>query len=103
MAHVAPTGRRRPARASHRSSNTSGGSVRTATWLGLTFGLILGLVLVGRGHVGVRAAGTTLLIMLVPLTVAVFAAALRRGIGSGRAALSTGVALTFAVVKFLLS
>jgi hypothetical protein len=112
MAHVAPTSHRRAAHASHRraahashrsTSSTPDGPVLTATWLGLTFGLILGLVLVARGHVGVRAAGITLLIMLVPLTVAVFATALRRGIGSGRAALSTGVALTFVVVKFLLS
>jgi hypothetical protein len=76
--------------------------VLTATWLGLTFGMILGLVLVARGHVGMRAAGITLLVMLLPLTVAVFGTALRRGIGSAPAALSTGAALTFVVVKFLL-
>jgi hypothetical protein len=116
MAHVAPTPDRRAAHASHRSTphashrSTSGTSsstpdspVLTATWLGLTFGMIVGLVLVSRGHIGVRAAGITLLFMLVLLTVAVSAAALRRGIGSGRAALSTGVALTFVVLKFLLS
>jgi hypothetical protein len=104
MAHVAPTSRRRAAHASHRStSSTPDGPVQAATWLGLSFGLILGLVLVARGHIGVRAAGITLLIMLVPLTVAVFAAALRRGIGSSRAALSTGVALTFVLLKFLLN
>ncbi len=72
------------------------------TWLGLTFGLIFGLVLTGRGHVGVRAAGLTLLIMLVPLTAAVFATAVRRGLGSGRAAVATGAALTFVVLRFLL-
>jgi hypothetical protein len=112
MAHVAPTPHRRAAHASHRStphtshrgtSSTPDGPVLTATWLGLTSGMILGLVLVSRGHIGVRAAGITLLFMLVLLTVAVSAAALRRGIGSGRAALSTGVALTFVVLKFLLS
>ena len=111
MAHVAPTPHRRAAHASHRStphtshrgtSSTADGPVLTATWLGLTFGMIVGLVLVSRGHIGVRAAGITLLFMLVLLTVAVSAAALRRGIGSGRAALSTGVALTFVVLKFLL-
>lgn len=100
MAHVAPTSHRRGARASHRSDRTDG-PVQTTTWLGLTFGLIFGLVLVGRAHLGVRAAGITLLIMLVPLTVAVFGVAVRRGIGSGRAAVATGVALTFVVLKFL--
>ena len=64
--------------------------------------MILGLVLTARSHVGVHAAGITLLVMLVPLTVAVFGAALKRGIGSGKAALTTGVALTFVVLKFLL-
>ncbi|HEY0692964.1 MAG TPA: hypothetical protein VGD71_28460 [Kribbella sp.] len=112
MAHVAPTPHRRAAHASHRStphashrgtSSTPDGPVLTATWLGLTFGMIVGLILVSRGHIGVRAAGITLLFMLVLLTVAVSAAALRRGIGSSRAALSTGVALTFVVLKFLLS
>jgi hypothetical protein len=107
MAHVAPSSHRRAAHASHRSTgstrSTPDGPVLTTTWLGLTFGLILGLVLVARGHIGVRAAGITLLIMLVPLTVAVFATAVRRGIGSDRAALSTGVALTFVVFRFLLS
>jgi len=104
MAPVAPTSHRRAAHASHRSTgSTPDGPVLTTTWLGLTFGLILGLVLVARGHIGVRAAGITLLIMLVPLTVAVFATAVRRGIGSDRAALSTGVALTFVVFRFLLS
>jgi hypothetical protein len=104
MAHVAPTSHRRAAHASHRSTgSTPDGPVQATTWLGLTFGLILGLVLVARGHIGVRAAGITLLIMLVPLTAAVFAAALRRGIGSSRAALSTGLALNFVMLKFLLS
>ena len=101
MAHVAPTSHRRGTRASHRSDRTDG-PIQTVTWLGLTFALIFGLVLVGRSHVGVHAAGVTLLVMIGPLTVAVFAAALRRGIGSGKAALSTGIALTFVVLRFLL-
>ncbi|GAA1594691.1 hypothetical protein GCM10009789_55930 [Kribbella sancticallisti] len=78
------------------------GPIQTTTWLGLTFALIFGMVLVGRSHVGVRAAGLTLLIMVMPLTVAVFAAAVRRGLGSGRAAVGTGVALTFVALRFLL-
>ncbi|MDX6253410.1 MAG: hypothetical protein QOF10_6770 [Kribbellaceae bacterium] len=102
MAHVAPTSHRRATRAGHRGDRTADGPIQTTTWLGLTFALILGLVLVGRSHVGVHAAGVTLLIMLVPLTVAVFGTALRRGLGSGKAALSTGLALTFVILKFLL-
>ena len=100
MAH-APTSHRRGARASHRSDR-SDGPIQTTTWLGLTFALLLGLGLVSRAHVGVYAAGITLLIMLVPLTVAVFGSALRRGLGSGRAALSTAIALTVVVLKFLI-
>ena len=76
--------------------------VQTATWLGLTFGLLLGLVLIGRSHVGIRAAGVTLLIELVPLTVVVFGAGLSRGVGSARAALSTGAALTLVLLRFVL-
>jgi hypothetical protein len=102
MAHVAPTSHRRATRASHRGDRTADGPIQTTTWLGLTFALIFGLVLVGRSHVGVHAAGVTLLIMLVPLTIAVFAASLRRGLGSGKAALSTAVALTFVLLKFFL-
>lgn len=101
MAHVAPTSHRRGPRASHRSDRIDG-PIQTMTWLGLTFGLIFGLVLTARGHVGVRAAGITLLIMLVPLTAAVFAAAVRRGLGSGRAAVATGAALMFVVLRFVL-
>jgi hypothetical protein len=102
MAHVAPTSHRRATRASHRGDRTADGPIQTTTWLGLTFALIFGLVLIGRDHVGVHAAGVTLLIMLVPLTFAVFAAALRRGLGSGKAALSTALALTFVILRFLL-
>jgi hypothetical protein len=102
MAHVAPTSHRRATRASHRGDRTADGPIQTTTWLGLTFALILGLVLVGRAHVGVHAAGVTLLIMLVPLTLAVFAVALRRGLGSGKAALSTALALTFVILRFLI-
>ena len=102
MAHVAPTSHRRATRASHRGHRSADGPIQLTTWLGLTFAMVLGLVLAGRSHVGVHAAGITLLVMLVPLTVAVFGTALRRGIGSRKAALLTAVALTFVLLKFLL-
>lgn len=102
MAHVAPTSHRRATRASHRGNRSADGPIQLTTWLGLTFAMVLGLVLTGRSHVGVQAAGITLLVMLVPLTVAVFGAGLRRGIGSGKAALCTAVALTLVLLKFLL-
>ncbi|WP_433165644.1 hypothetical protein [Kribbella sp. CA-247076] len=102
MAHVAPTSHRRAARASHRGHRSDDGPIQLTTWLGLTFAMVLGLVLTARSHVGVHAAGITLLVMLVPLTVAVFGAALKRGIGSGKAALMTAVALTLVLLKFLL-
>ncbi|MFG1814319.1 hypothetical protein ACGFIF_11180 [Kribbella sp. NPDC049174] len=102
MAHVAPTSHRRATRASHRGHRSADGPIQLTTWLGLTFAMVLGLVLTGRSHVGVHAAGITLLIMLVPLTVAVFGAGLRRGIGSGKAALVTAVAFTFVLLKFFL-
>ncbi|MEV0283321.1 MULTISPECIES: hypothetical protein [unclassified Kribbella] len=102
MAHVAPTSHRRAARASHRGHRSEDGPIQLTTWLGLTFAMILGLVLTARSHVGVHAAGVTLLVMLVPLTIAVFGAAFKRGIGSGKAALTTAVALTFVLLKFFL-
>ncbi|WBQ04601.1 hypothetical protein [Kribbella sp. CA-293567] len=101
MAHAAPTSHRRGARASHRVDRTDG-PVQPTTWLGLTFALILGLVLTARSHVGVHAAGLTLQIMLVPLTLAVFASALRHGLGSAPAALSTGIAFALVVLNFIL-
>ncbi|WP_328333646.1 hypothetical protein OHA70_17105 [Kribbella sp. NBC_00382] len=101
MAHAAPTSHRRGARASHRQVRTDG-PIQPTTWLGLTFALIFGVVLTGRSHVGVHAAGVTLLVMLVPLTVAVFATGLRQGVGSIKAALSTGVAFALVVLRFLL-
>ncbi|MFC9687941.1 hypothetical protein ACFTSF_05340 [Kribbella sp. NPDC056951] len=101
MAHVAPTSHRRATRASHRGHRTADGPIRRSTWLGLTFAMILGLVLSGREHVGVHAGGVTLLVMLVPLTLAVFGAALRRGFG-GLSALTTAGALTFVLLKFFL-
>lgn len=101
MAHVAPTSHRRGARASHRGDRT-GGPIQLTTWLGLTFALVFGLVLTGRSHVGVHAAGVTLLVMLMPLTLAVFGIALRRGYGSTKAALSTGIALALVFLNFLL-
>ncbi|GAB2676499.1 hypothetical protein [Kribbella swartbergensis] len=101
MAHVAPTSHRRATRASHRNHRSADGPIQLTTWLGLTFAMVLGLWLTSRSHVGVHAAGITLLVMLVPLTVAVFVTGLRRGIGSGKAALTTAVALTFVALKFL--
>ena len=100
MAHVAPTSHRRAARASHRGHRTEDGPIQITTWLGLTFGFVVGLVLTAQAHVGVHAAGITLLVMLVPLTIAVFGTAVRRGFGSGKAALTTGVALAFGVLRF---
>ncbi|ADB30077.1 hypothetical protein Kfla_0972 [Kribbella flavida DSM 17836] len=102
MAHVAPTSHRRGGgtHASHRG-DSSDGPIQTTTWLGLTFALVLGLVLSSRDHVGVHAAGLTLLIMLMPLTIAVFGSAVRRGLGSGGAAFCTAVALTIVVLKFV--
>ncbi|MFG1626933.1 hypothetical protein [Kribbella sp. NPDC049227] len=100
MAHVAPTSHRRATRASHRGHRSDDGPIQITTWLGLTFAFVLGLVLTGRSHVGVHAAGITLLVMLVPLTVAVFGAAFKRGFGSGKAALTTAASLAFVLVKF---
>src|ERR1700754_3722225 len=76
------------------------GPIQTRTWLGLTFAFVLGLVLTAQAHVGVHAAGITLLVMLVPLTVGVIVTAFRRGFGSGTAALTTGAALAFVLLKF---
>jgi hypothetical protein len=101
MAHVAPTSHRRATRPSHRGHRTTDGPIQLTTWLGLTFAMVLGLVLTGRSHVGVHAAGITLLLMVMPLTVAVFGTGLKRGIGSGKAALITAAALTFVLLKFL--
>jgi hypothetical protein len=101
MAHVAPTSHRRGARASHRGDRTDG-QIQLTTWLGLTFALIFGLVLTGRSHVGVHAAGVTLLVMVLPLTLVVSGLAVRRGHGSTKAALSTGIALALVVLNFLL-
>ncbi len=102
MAHVAPTSHRRPTRASHRADRSVDGPIHITTWIGLTFAFVLGLVLTSQSHVGVHAAGITLLVMLVPLTVAVFGAALRQGFGSGKAALTTAAALTYVLLKFFL-
>ena len=102
MSHVAPTSHRRAARASHRGHRSEDGPIQVTTWLGLTFAFVVGLVLTSRAHVGVHAAGVTLLVMLVPLTVAVFGTALRRGFGSGKAALATAAALAFVLLRFFL-
>ena len=100
MAHVAPTSHRRANRPSHRGHRSTDGPIQITTWLGLSFAFVVGLVLTAQAHVGVHAAGITLLVMLVPLTVAVFGSAIRRGFGSGIAALTTAVALAFVVLKF---
>src|SRR5262245_44536361 len=100
MAHVAPTSHRRATRASHRGHRSTDGPIQITTWLGLTFAFVVGLVLTAQAHVGVHAAGITLLVMLVPLTIAVFGAAVRRGFGSGIAASTTGMAFAFVVLKF---
>lgn len=101
MAHAAPTPHRRGARASHRNDRADG-PVQLTTWLGLTFALLLGLALTSRTHPGIHAAGLTLVIMLIPLTLAVFVTARRHGPGSPKAAIATGVALTLALLKLFL-
>lgn len=100
MAHVAPTSHRRAARRSHRGHRSVDGPIQTSTWLGLTFAFVVGLVLTAQAHIGVHAAGITLLVMLVPLTVAVFVTAFKRGFGSGKTALTTAAALAFVLLKF---
>lgn len=101
MAHAAPTSHRRGTRASHRGARTDG-PIQTTTWLGLSFALILGLVLAARSHPGIHAAGVTLLLMLLPLTLAVAITARRHGHGSTPAALSTALTFALAVLHFAL-
>lgn len=76
------------------------GPVQTSSWLGLTFAFVVGLVLSAQGHVGVHAAGVTLLVMLVPITFGAFVAAFRRGFGTVIASLTTAAALLYVLVKF---
>ncbi|MEV0792813.1 hypothetical protein [Kribbella sp. NPDC050459] len=102
MAHVAPTSHRRATRASHRGHRSADGPVQITSWLGLTFAFVVGWLLTLQSHVGVHAAGVTLLVMLVPITIGVFVAAVRQGIGSGKAALFTAAALAFTLLKFFL-
>lgn len=102
MSHVAPTSHRRAPRASHRGHRSADGPVQITTWLGLSFAFVVGLVLTAQSHVGVHAAGVTLLVMLVPVTVGVFVAAFRQGVGSWKAALVTAAALAFTLLKFFL-
>ncbi|MGW5187676.1 hypothetical protein ACWEOO_00365 [Kribbella sp. NPDC004138] len=102
MAHVAPTSHRRATRASHRGHRSADGPVQITSWLGLTFAFVVGWLLTLQSHVGVHAAGVTLLVMLVPITIGVFVAAVRQGIGSGKAALATAAALAFTLLKFFL-
>ncbi|MFC0629218.1 hypothetical protein [Kribbella deserti] len=90
------------AHAAHaRSSTPRTGPVLTATWLGLTLGLLVGAIAVGQTHVGVRAGAATLLVMIAPLTIAIFVHAIRHGFGSKAAALLT--ALTFVATAFRLA
>ncbi|TDW19090.1 hypothetical protein [Kribbella kalugense] len=102
MAHVAPTSHRRTTRTSHGGHRSGDGPVQITSWLGLTFAFIVGLVLSAQSHVGVHAAGITLLVMLVPITVGTFVAAFRQGVGSWKAALVTAAALAITLLKFVL-
>ena len=74
--------------------------MQITSWLGLTFAFVVGWVLTFQSHIGVHAAGVTLLVMLVPITIGTFVAAFRQGIGSAKAALLTAAALTFTLAKF---
>lgn len=94
MAHLAS--------AAHRRTAPAAGPVLTATWLGLAFGLVLGAVAVGRTHIGVRAGAATLLVMIMPLTIAVFAYAIRHGFGSKAAAFLTASTLVAVVLRVAL-
>ncbi|MFF0338203.1 hypothetical protein [Kribbella sp. NPDC004875] len=100
MSHVAPTSHRRPARASHRGHRSSDGSVQITSWLGLTFAYLVGWLLTWQSHVGVHAAGVTLLVMLVPITIGTFVAGFKQGLGSWKAALTTALAIAFTLLKF---
>ncbi|WP_328988686.1 hypothetical protein OG394_20905 [Kribbella sp. NBC_01245] len=95
MAHAAH------ARSTPRSTPRSG-PVLTATWLGLTFGLLLGAVAVGQTHIGVRAGAATLLVMLAPLTIAVYVQAIRHGFGSKAAATLTALAFVTTFLRVAL-
>ncbi|GAA2831326.1 hypothetical protein [Kribbella solani] len=100
MAHVAPTSHRRPARASHRGHRSDDGSIRITSWLGLAFAFVVGWILTAQSHVGVHAAGVTLLVMLVPVTIGTFVTGFRQGLGSWKAALLAGAGLAFTLLKF---
>lgn len=102
MAHVAPTSHRRATRSSHRGHRSADGPVQITSWLGLTFAFVVGLILTAQSHVGVHAAGVTLLVMLVPITIGTFVAAFKQGVGSWAAALLTAGALAFTLLKFFL-
>ncbi|MFF0271547.1 hypothetical protein [Kribbella sp. NPDC004536] len=103
MAHVAPTSHRRASRASHRGHRSTGdGSIQTSSWLGLTFAFAVGWVLTWQSHVGVHAAGVTLLVMLVPVTIGTLVTAFRQGFGSWKAALLATAGLAFTLLKFFL-
>lgn len=122
MSHVAPTSHRRAARASHRGHRRSdragqdldgaygiteeeepeeyAGPIQTSTWVGLTIAFVVGMALTAMKHVGVHAAGVTLQVMLVPVTIGVIVAAFRRGFGSVVASLAASALLMFVLVRF---
>ena len=100
MAHVAPTSHRRATRASHRGHRSADGPVQITSWLGLTFAFVVGWLLTLQSHVGVHAAGVTLLVMLVPVTVGTLVAGFRQGFGSWKAALCAAAGLAFTLLKF---
>ncbi|MFD7160386.1 hypothetical protein ACFV9C_37750 [Kribbella sp. NPDC059898] len=74
--------------------------MQITSWLGLAFAFVVGWVLTFQSHVGVHAAGVTLLVMLVPITIGTFVAAFKQGIGSWPAALTTAAGLAFTLLKF---
>ncbi|HZX04891.1 hypothetical protein [Kribbella sp.] len=100
MAHVAPTSHRRATRASHRGHRSADGPVQITSWLGLAFAFVVGWILTLQSHIGVHAAGITMLVMLVPITIGTFVAGFKQGVGSWKAALLPAAWLAFTVLKF---
>ncbi|WP_427885857.1 hypothetical protein ACQHIV_25700 [Kribbella sp. GL6] len=102
MAHVAPTSHRRATRASHRGHRSADGPVQITSWLGLAFAFVVGWVLTFQSHVGVHAAGITMLVMLVPITIGTLFAGFKQGFGSRLVALLPAAGLAFTLLKFFL-
>ena len=100
MAHAAPTSHRRATRASHRAHRSADGPVQITSWLGLAFAFVVGWILTFQSHVGVHAAGITMLVMLVPITIGTLAAGFKQGFGSWAAALLPAAGLAFTLLKF---